>query len=85
MIEEIVPMSPTGHLLHEATIQRLGDRADLSNTRNKYREAAKMKTKKQVPNERIREHFRRRTKENGGKQSTRYRVQNNGYKGAQGT
>ena len=36
--------------------------------------------KKHGPNERTHQNFRKRTKQNGGKQSIRCRVQNTGYK-----
>ena len=42
-------------------------------------------TKKHGPHERTKQNSRRRTKQNVDKQSTRCRVQNTGYKDAQGT
>ena len=42
-------------------------------------------TKKHGPNERTDQNSRKRTKQNGNKQSIRCRVQNIGYKDAQGT
>ena len=42
-------------------------------------------TRKRGPNERTDQNSRKRTKQNGDKQSIRCRVQNTGYKDAQGT
>ena len=42
-------------------------------------------TKKHVSNERTDQNSRKRTKQNRGEQSLRRRIQNTGYKDAQGT
>ena len=42
-------------------------------------------TKKHGPNKRIDQNSRKKAKQNGDKQSIRCRVQNTGYKDAQGT
>ena len=53
--------------------------------RNKHREAAKQGDKETWPNERTEQNSRKKAKQNGDKQSIRCRVQNTGYKDAQGT
>ena len=60
---EKVPLSPTGHLLHKATIPRQGDIADLPNTQKQIpRGSQTWKIKKHASNERTGETHRKRTK-----------------------
>ena len=63
---EKVPLSPTGHLLHKATIPRQGDIADLPNTQKQIQRGSQNEeTKKHTPNVRTEESPRERTKLNG--------------------
>ena len=67
-----------------ATLPSPRDAAALPNTQKQTQGGYQNEeTKKHVPNERTEQNLRKRTKQNGGKQSTRCRVQNTGYKNAQ--
>ena len=48
MNAEAVQLDPTGHLLHQATLSSPTDIAALSNTQNKYRDAAKMRSQRNI-------------------------------------
>ena len=51
--------------------------------RNKHREAAKKRTQRNRSQIKEQENYHARLKQKGGKQNTRYKVQNNDYKDAQ--
>ena len=78
---EVVPLDPTEYLLHKATLPSLQNTAALLN-RSKHKEAAKIRRQRNMCQIKD-QNSRKRTKQNGDKQSTRYRVQNPGYKDAQ--
>ena len=68
-------------LICKSILPRLGDSEDLPTTQKQtHRGSQNEETKKHIPNERTRENSRKRTKPNGGKQSTIHRVQNTGYR-----
>ena len=86
MIGEAVPLGPKGHLIHQDTKPRHRVKAALPNTQKQTQGGCQNKeTKKHGLNERTDQNSRKRTKQNGDKQSIRGRVQNTGYKDAQGT
>ena len=86
VFREAMPLEPTGHLLHYAMLPRQGIISALPKA---YKQAQggcqNEETKRHGPNERTEQNSRRRMKQNVDKQSTRCRVQNTGYKDAQGT
>ena len=65
---------------------RQGVKAALPNTQKQTQGGCQNKeTKKYGPNERTDQNSRERAQQNGDKQTVRCRVQNTGYKDAQGT
>ena len=72
--------------LQQATLLQQGVKATLPNNTQKQTQGGcqNEETKKHGPDERINENSRKRTKQNGDKQSTRCRVQNTGYQDALG-
>lgn len=69
-------LSPADHLLYTNILPRLGDIEDLPNTQKQIKQDSQnWESKKHAPTEKTGEIPRKRTKRNGEKQSTRYRVQ----------
>ena len=63
VIRETELLSPTGHILHKATLPRLRDIVDLPNTQKQIQTGSKNEeTKTHVPNDRTEEIPRKRTK-----------------------
>ena len=86
MIRGAVPLDPTGHLLHSATLPRQGVKAALPNTQKQTQGGCQNKeTEKHGPSERKDQNSRKSAKRNGDKQSIRCRVQDTIYKDAKGT
>ena len=83
MIKENILLDPTGHLLSKVMLPRLGDIVGLPNTQ-KPRSSQNGKTKKHTPNEKHKRTLQKKKYMKWSKQSARYRVENNGYKFAQG-
>ena len=86
VIREAVLLGPIGHLLHQATLPRQGVIAALHNTQKQTQGGCQNEeTKKHDVNERRDQNSRKRTKQSADEQSISCRIQNTGYKDAQGT
>ena len=84
MIREIVQLSLTRHLLHKATLPNRESEYIYLIHRNKYRKADKLGRQRNMLQMKEQKKSTVKKLNKMDKQSTRYRVQNNGYKDYQG-